>query len=348
MGQQHTGRPNGERITVGGRARPYDATQARAVAPQNGRSRCLHSHTSSVWCFLGTRRQPLTALAFSGVRISCDPTRLHSRAEGGVVPFGLVGISFSEIGYRAIEALALAQVGCDLHAVAGAGVRPGQRPAAEACIEDQLVGRHCFDVCRAFHILQLPPVEVASCRAAKPAEEDVARGLHQPLAGHDAVPVVLVGAGLDVALQYRGSRLLYLEEQRIVLVAALEQHYEGPGAHAADANDLPRCIHEAESVEQVAPIVLQGALVALQDGVDLAPDLVLFGDTHQERWIVFYDAASACDPGQLGEGLQAVAAACFSHVLAQFFRCLFPGPGLREQPADILLAYARVPDLELS
>src|SRR5215208_1893003 len=31
-GQQHTGRPNGERVTVGGRARPYDAPQAWAIA----------------------------------------------------------------------------------------------------------------------------------------------------------------------------------------------------------------------------------------------------------------------------------------------------------------------------
>src|SRR5215207_7687669 len=192
MGQQHTGRPNGERIPVGGRARPYDTPQARAVAPQKGRSRCLHSHTSSVWWFLGTRRPP-KSLAFSGVRISCDPTRLHGRAQGCMVPFGLVGISFREIGYRAIEALALAEVAGDLHAVAGAGVRTGQRPAAELSIEDQFVGRHALDVSRALHVPELAPVEVASFRAAKPAEEDVARGLHQPLAGHDAVPVLLVG-----------------------------------------------------------------------------------------------------------------------------------------------------------
>src|SRR5215204_6158247 len=34
MGQEHAGRPNGERVTVGGRARPYDAPQARSVAPK--------------------------------------------------------------------------------------------------------------------------------------------------------------------------------------------------------------------------------------------------------------------------------------------------------------------------
>src|SRR5215213_134874 len=130
MGQEHTGRPNGERITVGGSTRPYDAPQARSVAPQNGRSRHLHSHTSSVWWFLGTRRLLPTSLAFSGVRISCDPTRLHGRAEGGVVPFGLVGVFLCEVGDRHIEAFTLAQVRGDRHAVARAGVRTGQRPAA--------------------------------------------------------------------------------------------------------------------------------------------------------------------------------------------------------------------------
>src|SRR5215208_1047645 len=119
MGQEHTGRPNGERITVGGSTRPYDAPQARSVAPQNGRSRFLHSHTSSVWWFLGTRRLPPTSLAFSGVRISCDPTRLHRRAQSRVVSLGLVGVGLCEVGDRLIEALALAQVGGDLHAIAG-------------------------------------------------------------------------------------------------------------------------------------------------------------------------------------------------------------------------------------
>src|SRR5215218_5531714 len=116
VGQEHTGRPDGERVAIGGSARPYDAPQARAVAPQKGRSWCLHSHTSSVWCFLGTRRPP-KSLAFSGVRIGCDPTRLHGCAEGRVVPFGLIGVGLRKVGDRPVEALALAQVGCDLNAI---------------------------------------------------------------------------------------------------------------------------------------------------------------------------------------------------------------------------------------
>src|SRR5215203_3983605 len=346
MGQQHTGRPNGERVTVGGRARPYDAPQTRAVAPQNGRSRRLHNHTSSVWWFLGTRRPP-TSLAFSGVRISCDPTRLHGGAEGRMVLFGLVGIGLRKVGDRPVEALALAQVAGDLNAITGSGVRPGQRPAAEAGIDDQFIGRHALDISRALHVLELAPVEVASFRAAKPAEEDVARRLHQPLPGHHAVSVLLVGARRNVALQYRGSRLLDLEEQGVILVAALEQHYVGPCTHTTDPHNLPCCIHKAEPVEQVAPIVLQGSLVALEDGVDLNSDLVSFGDADQDRWIVDHRPASVDDLGQLGESLQAVVAVRLPHSPVHLFRG-FLGPRGGEQIERFFLANAQVPDLELS
>src|SRR5215210_1228307 len=111
------------------------------------------------------------------------------------------------------------------------------------------------------------------------------------------VLVVLVRARRNLALEYRGSGLLDLEEQRVVFVVAFEQHYVGAGAHAADSHDLPRRVHETVAVEQVAPILLQGALVALQDGVNLVPNLVALGDADQERRVLVYDAASIGDPG---------------------------------------------------
>src|SRR5215213_4849617 len=82
--------------------------------------------------FLGNAKAP-KSLAFSGVRISCDPTRLHGGAEGRMVLFGLVGISFREVGYRHIEALALAQVAGDPHAV-----RSGRAPGPAS----SRTGRH--------------------------------------------------------------------------------------------------------------------------------------------------------------------------------------------------------------
>ena len=58
-----------------------------------------------------------------------------------MVPFGLVGVSFREVGDRPVEALAVAEVAGDLQAVAGAGVRPGQRAATQAGIDNQFIGR---------------------------------------------------------------------------------------------------------------------------------------------------------------------------------------------------------------
>ena len=54
----------------------------------------------------------------SGTHMTRDPTRLHGRAEGLMVPFGLVSVGLREVVYRPVEALALAQVGGDLHPVA--------------------------------------------------------------------------------------------------------------------------------------------------------------------------------------------------------------------------------------
>src|SRR5215217_3410510 len=58
-GQQHAGGPDGERVAVGGRARPYDAPQPRTIAPQYRRSRCLHVRPSSVWLLASTPRRPV-------------------------------------------------------------------------------------------------------------------------------------------------------------------------------------------------------------------------------------------------------------------------------------------------
>src|SRR5215212_1021189 len=68
MGQQHTGRPNGERIPVGGRARPYDAPQARAVAPKmegRGASIVIPPRFGVSWEREGPRRRSLSQASAS-------------------------------------------------------------------------------------------------------------------------------------------------------------------------------------------------------------------------------------------------------------------------------------------
>ena len=104
-----------------------------------------------------------------------------------------------------------------------------------------------------------------------PAEEDVARRLHQPLAGDDALAAVAVLALADEPLQHRRLRLLDLQEQRVSVVDAEEERDPGAGADAADPDDLAGEVDEAELLEQVAAVGLERPPV----GADQLVDLVL-------------------------------------------------------------------------
>src|SRR5688500_2651126 len=176
-----------------------------------------------------------------------------------MVSLGLVGISLPEVGHSVIEPFAPAEIGCDLYAVTGAGVRPGQCPAADPRVQGQLTWRKVLYLHRAFHVPQLTQVVVATDSATKPAEEDVARCLHQPLAGNDPVPLVPVNALRKMRFQHRNLCFLDLEEQRIVLVATLELHDVVPCANASSPLDLPVHVCETVLVQQVTPVLLKGA-----------------------------------------------------------------------------------------
>jgi hypothetical protein len=130
-----------------------------------------------------------------------------------------------------IETLASTQIRRDLYTVAEAGVRSGQRPATDARIKDKLVRLHALYLRRARHVSQLTPVEVPTGWAAKPPEEDIARGLHQPLTGKQD----------DVA----------------------------SGAHGVEPRDLRSHVREMVPIEQVMLVVLQSSYVALQNLIDL-------------------------------------------------------------------------------
>jgi hypothetical protein len=69
-----------------------------------------------------------------------------------VIPFGLISTSFDEIGDHTIETLASIQIRHDLYTVTGAGVRLGQRPAADTRIKDELVELHALYLRRALHV----------------------------------------------------------------------------------------------------------------------------------------------------------------------------------------------------
>ena len=114
---------------------------------------------------------------------------------------------------------------------------------------------------RALGVPQLAEVEVAidhiETLRAEPAQQDVALGLHQPLALDHTLAVVVEGALAEIRLQHRRLGLLRLEEERIVAVAPQHQHDPRPGADAADADDLAGRVDVPEPLEERAPVVRQ-------------------------------------------------------------------------------------------
>ena len=133
-------------------------------------------------------------------------------------------------------------------------MRARQGPAALARVEREAERPHRLHVRRALHVAELAPVqEAVLLDALGPPEVDVAGGLHHPLAVDDARPG-LVPALRQMVLQYGLRGLLDLQEERVLLVAALQQHDERPRADAADADDLARHVDHLEPLEQVTAV----------------------------------------------------------------------------------------------
>ena len=78
-------------------------------------------------------------------------------------------------------------------------------------------------------------------------------------------PWLACALGRQVRLQHRRRRLLGLEDERVVLVAALEDDHEAARADAADADDLEREVGEAVALEELAPALGHRGAVVLED-----------------------------------------------------------------------------------
>src|SRR5215211_3743407 len=177
-----------------------------------------------------------------------------------VVALVLVGVALGGVGDGAVELVVLPQVLGDRDRIPRAGVGPGRGPAADARVEVEPQRGHGLDLGRALHVAQLPPVVVPlDVHTLGPAQEDVAGGLQHPLPLDHPLAVLLVAAPGQVVLQDRPGCLLDLQEQRILLVAALEQDDEGPGADAAHPDHLAGQVDEPEPLQQQTAIVLEGA-----------------------------------------------------------------------------------------
>ena len=131
---------------------------------------------------------------------------------------------------------------------------------------------HRREVDRRLPVPELPHVEVVllavEALAALPAEEDVAGRVRDPLAADDPLAVVLELARAQVGLEHRRLRLLRLQHERVLAVAADEQEYPRARADAADAHDLAGHVDEPVGAEEVPPVRVEagGVLVAAAPG----------------------------------------------------------------------------------
>ncbi len=135
----------------------------------------------------------------------------------------------------------------------------------------------------------------------RPADEDVGGRLDQALAGHHPLAVGGVDGRAEVGLVGRGTRLLALQEERVVAAAPLEEHEVDAHADAADADHLADHVGLGVPVEEVAPVLLQRRPVAAEQLVDEVGLLVVV-DGRPHRRVLGDPGAAVGHLGQLGVG----------------------------------------------
>lgn len=182
----------------------------------------------------------------------------HRVDERPVIPLVLIGVPLGERLQRPVEGVTVAEVGRDGDAVAGPRVRPGQRRPAQLPEGTHAARHHQFGFHHALPIAQLAYVEVPALPVEPldplPAQEDVSRGLHQALARHHPLALVPVRTRPRVRGEYRGVRLLGLEEERIPAVPAQQEEDPAAGPDAAHTDDLAGHVHGLEVGEQGPPV----------------------------------------------------------------------------------------------
>ena len=199
---------------------------------------------------------------------SMRPLRTASQ-NARVVAIVLVRVPLGEVGNRLVELVLRSQVRGNRDGVARSGVRAGERVPADPRVHLERNGRHRFDNRRALHVAQLAPIEVTvGLGPLRPAQEDVAGGLHESLALHDALSRLRVSTLRQMVLEHRRGCFFDLQEQRVLVVAALQQEDERPRADTADAHDLVGHVDHLEPLEQLAAVVGQRLAVVTEPFVD--------------------------------------------------------------------------------
>src|SRR5205814_4353277 len=188
-------------------SRPSPSRTTNRVLPE----RVSNPRTSSI--VVTTSMPGSYPVQRDGTGVSESGDRLYPAASDGglqllVVAEVLLRVRGRELDKRTIEDGPAAEIRGDRDAVAAARVCARECPGAEAAVVGQTGRRHLLDHGRALPVLQLAHVEVTlqsieACRDAQPAEEDVARRLHQPLPRDDALAVVGELSGAQETVEYR-------------------------------------------------------------------------------------------------------------------------------------------------
>src|ERR1700722_10554707 len=160
-----------------------------------------------------SRPRPMgEALRPSQSGLGDDPPVGGGSLEGLIVALVLVGVGLGKRDNGIVECLAGSQVGGDGDPVAGAGVGPGQGPAAQPAVDRHGLGNHLVGVDRTLPVTQLTDVEVplhpVDALDLVPPEKDVTRSLHQMLSGNHPFALILVLTGTHEPSQHRFLRLL--------------------------------------------------------------------------------------------------------------------------------------------
>jgi hypothetical protein len=239
----------------------------------------------------------MTARSIHAVARCFDPTQRSSLAplrattlrlrQQIVVLSGTGSIGHRERRKRIVKGVALSNISRDHGRIGRTRVRAGERAPAQAGVVyegillDDLANRPEPPVFQMAHV-EVP----ARHRIFRPAEEDVARGLHGPLPFDDAPPRVPVEFWPE-AFEYRFSGLLELKEQWRA-VAAREQAHGAKRAHASDPDDLKGGVFERVSLKQAQPLRRQTLLVGRKyvDRIDVTPWVALLLEMIYRRWLV--------------------------------------------------------------
>ena len=210
------------------------------------------------------------------VGLGLDPSGLGSMPEGREVQLVLVGVPLREGRHGPVEPVTRAEVARDGHWVTGSRVCACQRPATQVRIAAHPCGLHRLDVGRPLAVPQLPDVVVPGDAVQPvgpdPAQQDVARRLHQALTLDDPLSVAGVLVLAQERLQHGGLGLLDLQEQRVVDTVADHQDDPRAGPNAADTHHLPGGLHEVEALDEVLVVAVETAAVGTQHLVQDVPD----------------------------------------------------------------------------